>query len=415
MMATGRRSKPAPRTRKAPAGQVRTGKVGTVRATAARPSTRTAPRSWSRPPGRLAQGAGLVAGVLALAAGGVAAGLELERRFISRTLLARPDEEEAFFSLRADGPVVTTADGVALHTEVDELAAPGTDPDGLSLVFVHGYALSLDCWHFQRKHYRGAIRSVFYDQRSHGRSGRSAPELCRVPQLAVDLAQVIDEVAGDGPLVLVGHSMGGMSIMHLAQSHPEWFTDRVKGVALFSTSAGEMADYSPIRGIPGRAFSRIAKPLLTTLNRAPKLVENTRRAGSDIGYVVTRRMSFGSDVPVSYVEFMSDMLGETSLEVVADYYPAFGELDEFAAFEVLSTVETAVVGGEDDVITPVNYTDRIIELLPGADVRRLPHCGHMGIIEHADTFNEVLDSLIARVRRNLRAGVRPAGTGGTAA
>jgi pimeloyl-ACP methyl ester carboxylesterase len=379
-------------------------------------SSRTPSRSRRRPRGPLASGVGLVAGVLALAAGGVAAGMQLEHRIISRTLLAQPDEDEqGFFSLRSEGPVVTTPDGVALHTEVDERDPSVADPDDLTLVLVHGYALSLDCWHFQRKHYRGTIRQVLYDQRSHGRSGRSAPELCRVPQLAADLAQVLDEVAGDGPLVLVGHSMGGMTIMHLAQTHPEWFTDRVRGVALFSTSAGEMADYSPIRGIPGRAFSRVAKPLLATLNRAPKLIENTRRAGSDIGYVVTRRMSFGSDVPVSYVQFMSDMLGETSLEVVADYFPAFGELDEFAAFQTLSTVETAVVGGEDDVITPVNYTDRIIELLPGADVRRLPDCGHMGIMEHADIFNEVLDGLISRVRRNLREGVHPAGTGGTAA
>jgi pimeloyl-ACP methyl ester carboxylesterase len=380
-----------------------------------RRSTRRPPRIWRRPPSRVAQGAGLVAGVLALAAGGIAAGIELEHRLITRTLNSEPDDtDEGFFSLRADGPPVSTPDGVVLHTEVDERDPAMRDPEDLTLVFVHGYALSLDCWHFQRKHYRGRIRQVLYDQRSHGRSSRSDPDLCRVPQLAADLAQVLDEVAGDGPLVLVGHSMGGMSIMHLAQTHPHWFTSRVKGVALFSTSAGEMADYSPIRAIPGRAFSRIAKPLLTTLNRAPKLVEHTRRAGSDIGYVVTRRMSFGSDVPVSYVQFMSDMLGETSLGVVADYYPAFGELDEFAAFETLSTVETAVVGGEDDVITPVNYTERIVELLPGADVRRLPDCGHMGIIEHADVFNDVLDSLIERVRRNLRHDTHPLGTGGTA-
>ena len=399
--------------RSAPSG-LRSRRAGTTRG-------RTAvARVWRRPPSRISQGAALVGSVLALAAGGVAAGLELEHRFITRTLRAQPDEdaadggEEQFFSLRSDGPVVTTPDGVRLHTEVDE-RDPGTpDPEGLTLVFVHGYALSMDCWHFQRRHYRGRIRQVLYDQRSHGRSDRSDPELCRVPQLAADLAQVLEEVAGDGPLILVGHSMGGMAIMHLAQAHPEWFTDRVKGVALFSTSAGEMAEHSPIRGIPGRAFSRIAPSMLAALNRAPKLVERTRRAGSDLGYVVTRRMSFGSDVPVSYVQFMSDMLGETSLEVVADYYPAFGELDEFAAFEVLSTVETAVVGGEDDVITPVNHTERIIELLPGADVRRLPDCGHMGIIEHADIFNEVLDSLIARVRRNLRHHTHPAGTGGTA-
>ena len=68
---------------------------------------------------------------------------------------------------------------------------------------------------------------------------------------------------------------------------------------------------------------------------------------------------------------------------------------------MLATVETAVIGGEDDMITPIKHTDKIIELLPGADVRRLPECGHMGIIEHHEIFNEVLLELITRVRRNL--------------
>ena len=90
---------------------------------------------------------------------------------------------------------------------------------------------------------------------------------------------MLDEVAGDGPLVLVGHSMGGMTIMRLAQTHPELFGDRIRGVALFSTSAGEMADHSPIRGLPGRTFSRVAEPLMATLNRIPELVEGGAPGG----------------------------------------------------------------------------------------------------------------------------------------
>lgn len=361
-------------------------------------------------PSRIATGVGLFAGFAALAAGGIAAGLELERRIVSKRIRPEVTEgDEDFFGLRSVGPVVRTPDGVLLHTEVDAVdiaptpapGAPARADDDLTIVFVHGYALSLDCWHFQRKHFRGSVRQVFYDQRSHGRSGRSAPELCRIPQLARDLTQVLDEVVGDGPVVLVGHSMGGMTIMHLAQTRPEWFGTRVRGVALFSTSAGEMSDYSPIRGLPGRSFNRIAQPLMATLNRVPDLVEKGRRAGTDIGYVVTRRMSYGSDVPVSYVEFMSEMLGDTPLEVVADYYPAFAELDEDRAFEVLGRIETAVIGGADDMITPVHHTQKIIELLPGAESTILADCGHMGIIEHHPQFNETLDHLLQRVRRHL--------------
>ena len=351
---------------------------------------------------------GLAASVLALAGGGVALGLELERRIVSKRLHAERDEldDEPFFSLRSSGPPVVTPDGVRLHTEVDELPADGGDSplgadDPLTLVLVHGYALSLDCWHFQRKLFRNKIRIVLYDQRSHGRSGRSDGEHCRVPQLAEDLLQVLDEVVGDGPVVLAGHSMGGMTIMHLALTHPELFGTRVHGVALFSTAAGEMADYSPIRGLPGRAFGRIVQPTMAALNRIPEVVERGRTAGSDLSFVFTKKGAYGSDVPPSYVEFMNQMLGQTPMSVISDFYPAFAELDEYEAFDVLATVETAVIGGEDDAITPIKHTDKIIELLPGADVRRLPDCGHMGIIEHHEVFNEVLGDLIARVRRNL--------------
>lgn len=344
---------------------------------------------------RWGAGLGLVAGVAALAAGGVAVGLELERRLVNKRIQRGDDDDEQFFGLRSAGPDVTTSDGVVLHTEIDEL-----DSD-LTIVWVHGYALSLDCWHFQRKHFRGELRQVLYDQRSHGRSGRSAPENCRIPQLGKDLLQVLDEVAGDGPLVLVGHSMGGMTIMELARTHPHLFGDRIRGVALFCTSAGEMADYSPIRGLPGRTFSRIAEPLMTTLNRVPEVVSKARKAGSDLGFVVTRRMAYGSDVPNSYVEFATQMLGETSLEVVADFYPAFADLDAYDIVPSLSKIPTAVVGGEDDVITPVAHTERIIELLPTADAHILPECGHLGLIEHHEQFNAVLDHLLERVRQNL--------------
>jgi pimeloyl-ACP methyl ester carboxylesterase len=344
--------------------------------------------------GRLAAGLGLVASVAALAAGGIAMGIELERRVVAKRIRRSSQANlEDFFSLRSDGPEVITPDGVVVHTEVDE--GPSDD---FTLVFVHGYGLNLDCWHFQRRHFRGRLRQVFYDQRSHGRSSRSEAELCRIPQLADDLYQVLQEVVGDAPVIMIGHSMGGMTIMRLAQSRPELFGSQILGVALFSTSAGELLDHSPIRGIPGRTFHRVAEPVMAGLNRIPELVAQGRRAGSDLGYVVTRRLAFGPEVPTSYVDFASEMLAQIPLEVVADYYPAFAELDEFRALEILSTVPTVVVGGLNDVITPIEHTARIIDLLPKAEAIRVENCGHLGMIEKHEIFNDALDRLIDRVR-----------------
>jgi pimeloyl-ACP methyl ester carboxylesterase len=92
------------------------------------------------------------------------------------------------------------------------------------------------------------------------------------------------------------------------------------------------------------------------------------------------------------------MLAEIPLEVVADYYPAFKELDEYRGLEILSAVPTVVIGCENDMITPIEHTARIIELLPNAEAIRVENSGHLGIIEKHDIFNGALDRLLARVR-----------------
>lgn len=360
----------------------------------------------ARGPNRLAQGAGLVTGIAALAVGAVAAGFELERRVLRTKFTKAPavlPPREPFFSLRAPGPDVVTRDGVHLHVEIDE-RDPGAD--GVTIVMVHGYVLSMHCWHFQRKYFRGRHRIVLYDQRSHGRSGRSAAKRCRLRQLARDLKQMLDETtAPDEPVVLMGHSMGGMTIQEFARRYPQLIGTKVVGAGLIATSGGEMGNHSIIRGIPGELFPRIAEPLMAALNRIPTVVEKSRKASSDVAYVVTRRMGYGrDDVPAEYVDFLSEMISETPLDVVADYYPAFAEFDGSPGLTQLTRIETAVIGGEKDQIVPADHSRRMLELLPGAESLILPDAGHMGMIEHHEEHNRVLDHLIERVERNLSMG-----------
>ena len=91
---------------------------------------------------------------------------------------------------------------------------------------------------------------VIYDQRSHGRSERAPRASCTIDQLGHDLAAVLRALAPDGPLVLVGHSMGGMTIMALAEQQPELFAERVLGVAFLATSAAEVAEPRAARHVP---------------------------------------------------------------------------------------------------------------------------------------------------------------------
>ncbi len=154
--------------------------------------------------------AGIGAGVLATAAAAVV----VERRVV-KTRRAGADDAASYGALRSPAIEVDTEDGTTLHAEVDEIApyAHGAKPSPgqPTVVFVHGYALNLDCWHFQREALRGKHRMVFYDQRSHGRSGRSPRKHANIDQLGDDLRTVLDALVPTGDVVLVGHSMGGMS------------------------------------------------------------------------------------------------------------------------------------------------------------------------------------------------------------
>src|SRR5690349_8578202 len=191
--------------------------------------------------------AGLIGAAVGVLAAGAAAGVAVERQVIGRRSGQRAQlEAEPFGSLRGTPHVFTADDGVELYVEVDELKrsrrpAPQRRrlrkqavPEDLTLIFAHGYGLNMDCWHFERRDLAGIGTMVFYDQRSHGRSGRSPKENVSIDQLGRDLYGILEEYAPTGPVVLIGHSMGGMAIMALAEQHPELFGDRIIGVGLCS-------------------------------------------------------------------------------------------------------------------------------------------------------------------------------------
>jgi pimeloyl-ACP methyl ester carboxylesterase len=338
----------------------------------------------------------------AVAAGAVATGVVVERRVV-RTRRAAAGGADVLGSLHSPALAVEADDGVCLHAEVDELAPyAGTAPaqqDGPTLVFVHGYSLNLDCWHFQRAQLRGKYRMVFYDQRSHGRSERSSAENATIDQLGHDLRTVIETLAPEGPLVLVGHSMGGMSIIALAEQHPELFGDRVVGAALVSTTAGGLRTHrvlSPF--IPDRLGREVGSRVVAGLARAPELVDSARRRGSNLGFLLGRVFAFGEDVPPAYVEFLDNMLAQTPFEVLAQFFPNFDTLDKFSVLAAFERIPTTIVCGTEDKLTSIGHSRKLASRIAGAKLVECQGAGHMVILEQHERVNAALTDLFAAVR-----------------
>ncbi|GGK14041.1 lipase [Pilimelia terevasa] len=362
---------------------------------------------------RIPRRAGIVSAAVGLAAAGLAAGYAAQRAWVRRSRGgADPYADEPFGDLPSDEVrLVTAADGTDLYVEVVEptdgieldfavggVALPPADP---TIVFVHGFCLDMGTFHFQRRTLtrRGDHRMVFYDQPGHGRSKSLASGEYRLSALGDALRAVIDETTGDGPVVLVGHSMGGMAVMALAERHPDLFTGRVAGVVLMSTS-GSVLGGARI-GLPTLA-ARFARPLLPLVHHGARLtgpvIDQARRASADLAYLLTRRYGFGGPAPspalVSYVERMN---ARTSAETVARYLRTLGTHARHPALAALRDVPTLVIVGGRDVITPPEHSEEIVQHLPDAALVTVPDSGHVVMLEHPDEVDAALLAFLDRV------------------
>ena len=340
-----------------------------------------------------------IAGGSLLAVGTVAAGsaigLAVQRRVVARHM--QQDEHWFIPTFAPEVHEFTTNDGTKLHIEID-----ADEKNSLTVFLCHGYALSSESLIFQRAVLDGKARVISYDQRSHGRSGRSLEEFDTVDQLGEDLGQLIDEYAPSGPLMFIGHSMGGMTVMALAEQRPELFSERVQGIAFIATTAGGLTEVT--FGMPAvmRSLVHRAAPLMASaLAKTKGIVEVGRRAGGDLSEIVFRSYSFGSNPSQEASAFVAEMIDNTPIDVLAEFLPALQEHDKYAVLPTLAQCEVTVIVGDADRLTPVVFSERLAAGIKGSTLAVIHDGGHMVGIEHHDEVNELILELFDRVEARL--------------
>jgi pimeloyl-ACP methyl ester carboxylesterase len=278
----------------------------------------------------------------------------------------------------------------------------GPDDAELTLVFAHGYTVTSQCWAAQvrdlsRDERRGGLRIVLYDQRGHGASESGDAASHTLEQLGADLAAVLTQRVPRGPVVLVGHSMGGMTIMALAQQQPELFGSNVVGVGLIGTSSGGMAQVT--LGLPA-AFAVIPEKVMPLAPRAAPLnrrAERFRAVDSDFVRLMNRFVAFRPDASGAELAAMSQMQAPMSLETMASFMPTFAVHDRTGMLAPLKKVPTLILVGERDVLTPPSHSRVIADALPDARFVEVPGAGHMVMMEAPDVVTAELRRLIDRL------------------
>jgi pimeloyl-ACP methyl ester carboxylesterase len=304
-----------------------------------------------------------------------------------------PYADEDFERLDSDRSyVVTTPDGVPLAVrEAGPVDAP------LTMVFAHGFCLRMGAYHFQRtrlgERWGPRVRMVFYDQRGHGQSGEADPETYTLTQLGKDLESVLLTVAPRGLIVLVGHSMGGMTVLSHARQFPQRYGRRIVGVALISTAA-EGVSRSPLGEI-------LKNPALEavrfTARSAPKLMHRGRNVARSLIGPVLRAASF-SDLRVSRSldVFSQRMMNGTPIATLVGFLHALEVHDETAGLWTLIRIPTLIACGDHDLLTPDEYSRKMAASLPQSELVIVTGASHLALLDKPDAINDGLVRLINR-------------------
>lgn len=323
--------------------------------------------------------AGLAAGAVAAGAGVIA-----QRTAIARRRREDPEADQRFGTRRGErSKMIDLPDGARLFVE-----EVGPQEERRGVVFVHGSCLRTDVWHYQMEAFPGR-RLVFYDLRGHGMSQPKGDGDLSVKTLAVDLKAVIEDAELD-EVVVVGHSVGGMTALQLCCSYPELARERVKGLVLLNTTHRPAAE-TLLGGAAIAKLERLTRRPLDALGSRAEYVDRLRKIikpSSNI-FMMVSFAAFGPKGSARQIDFTYDMLADTQADVIFDLlksYRDFDVTDNLGGLEV----PTLVVAGSEDRLTVAEASRHIAENLPGARLEVLEGCGHMSMLERHEELGGLL-------------------------
>ena len=283
---------------------------------------------------------------------------------------------------------VTTADGLALVTR-----QIGPEVADMTVILLHGLLGDRESWRRQTSHLTSChpdIRVIAYDQRGHGHSGRGCVLRNTLGQLARDLDAVIDATTPTGHIVLVGHSMGAMTILQYLKHHQSRNAHRITGVGLIATAAVDVTRY----GLARLLATPLGSGACALAARIPASAEAVRMSAVRATEPLLRHVA-------KKAPSVAAVISAPQLPIVAGFLDSISRFDGTAAYRALSRTPTLIMCGTADWVTPPHHSAAIAAAVSAAEFVDVPGAGHMLMLNRPDVVNDRLDALLERVRREL--------------
>ncbi len=230
--------------------------------------------------------------------------------------------------------------------------------DLTTLLFVHGAGGTGKNWIYQLEGIEG-YNLMALDLPGHGRSeGTATGSIIAYREFVWSFIQAFKL----GPLVIVGHSMGGAIALELALAYPK----ALKGLIIVDSGAR----------------LRVNPLLLETLSRGKHPQGNVK-------------FSYSFNVSSDILEKAAEEMKGVPTEV---YLADFTACNEFNLMDRVRNIllPALIICGQEDQMTPVKYSKYLHNELAHSTIALISDAGHMAMLEQPDQVNRAINNFLIK-------------------
>lgn len=257
----------------------------------------------------------------------------------------------------------------------------------LSIVYVHGFNIAAEEYYMQVEDISAyPVRQVLMDFRGHGQTGRVDPDLCTIDGAADDVAAVMRHLLIDGPVIVVGHSLGGpVSLSLMRRYRFNWAG---------SVQISSAIDPFTARGLPHVLAGAFGTVLEGVVRATPRAAEGIRRAVTAAIAPVLARWFYFRPMNYDLIQFHAALIQETPLATYAGFFDDLREHSERDAAEVLVGIPGYILVGDRDNVAPMSQSAELAKIWPKAYYQVLPESGHMPTLDAPAAVSTAIARLV---------------------
>jgi pimeloyl-ACP methyl ester carboxylesterase len=263
-----------------------------------------------------------------------------------------------------------------------ELAVARYGPaEGPALLFTHGWGADRRDWRYTISALPPNLQVVVWDLPGLGESSSPARDDFSMQAMAADLDSVVTSLQGR-PVILIGHSVGGILNLEYARRYPQRIGREVRGLVQVNTTYT-----NPVETKKNPELSRkVQKPVLEPLLHVVEWTSPVARAfgwlayQSGLAHLQLAAQSFAGTETWDQLDEMAQFAYRSSPRVVAKGVLAMLRWDGSDVLPRIN-VPTLIISGSEDVTTLPSASDRMQRDIPSATRVSISRAAHLGPVE----------------------------------